>query len=400
MTNLKHLFLLSDDYRHLNHGSFGACPKPIFEDYQHWQLELEQNPVNFFVNEGNRQLERSKQALAEFINCDADDLVYTMNPTYAINIIAKSFQLEPGDEILATNHEYGALDKTWNYYCERAGAKYIRQEIPIPLQSKEQFIEHFWKGYSSKTTAIFISHITSMSATIFPVHEICERAKELGLITIVDGAHVPGHIDLDLSELKADIYTGACHKWLMTPKGSSFLYAKKHIQNDFDPVLISWGYDAEVPGKSKFLDYHQLQGTRDYSAFLTIPAALKFRKDHNWDEVCARSRQMIVDNYQDLCDIFGMEPVCPVNEEFLGQMCSVPVPIDDPMKLKTMLYDKYKIEIPVFNLNGQVYVRLSTQGYVDQEDVDYLKKALTEIKEELNILATNSSTSPNQCKIH
>ena len=154
MTDLKNLFLLDPEYRHLNHGSFGACPKPIFEDYQKWQLKLEQQPVDFFVNKGNIQLQKSKEALAKFIHCDADNLVFTTNPTYAINIIAKGLNLQEGDEILATNQEYGALDRTWNYYCKKVGAKYVQQEIRLPIQSKEQMIADFWKGYTEKTKAI------------------------------------------------------------------------------------------------------------------------------------------------------------------------------------------------------------------------------------------------------
>ena len=381
---LKNDFLLNPEYRHLNHGSFGACPKPIFEDYQYWQLRLEQDPVQFFVHDGNKQLEISKQALAEYINCDKDDLVMTMNPSYAINIIAKSFHLEPGDEILATDHEYGALDKTWNYYCHEAGANYVQQEIPLGVQSKEEIIKAFWKGYSHKTKAIFISQITSMTATIFPVKEICERAKELGLITIVDGAHVPGHIPLDLSELKADIYTGACHKWMLAPKGCAFLYITKEFQNEFNPLLISWGFNSDSPGKSKFLDYHQLQGTRDYSAFLTLPKAIEYMNKNNWWDVSARCKKMVLDNYEDLCDIAGTKPITPVSSEFLGQICSVPVPISDPNELKSLLYDQYKIEIPVFQWKDQIFMRLSTQAYVDQEDIDFLKKAFEECKSKIS----------------
>lgn len=385
MANLKDHFLLNPEYRHLNHGSFGACPKPIFEDYQRWQLALERDPVDFFVNKGNEQLQRSKEALAKYINCNPDDLVYTTNPTYAINIIAKSLDLKEGDEVLATDQEYGALDRTWKYYCEKAGAKYVQQTIQLPVTSKEQMIEDFFAGYSENTKAIFISQITSMTALIFPVKEICERAKSLGLLTIVDGAHVPGHIPLDLAELEADIYTGACHKWMMTPKGSSFLYAKPEVQNDFDPVIISWGYDADFPGKSKFLDYHQLQGTRDYSAFLTIPASIEFMEQHDWREVSSKAKEMLRKNYPVLCDLFGTKPLCPISDEFLGQIASVPLPIDDPMPLKKELFEKYKIEIPVFKLRDQVYLRLSTQAYVSQEDVDALIEALKEIKEETSI---------------
>ena len=381
---LKNDFLLNPEYRHLNHGSFGACPRPIFEDYQNWQMRLEQDPVQFFVHDGNKQLEISKQALANYINCDADDLVMTMNPSYAINIVAKSFNLLPGDEILATDHEYGALDRTWNYYCRKAGANYVQQKIPLGIKTKEEFIEAFWKGYSHHTKAIFISQITSMTATIFPVKEICERAKELGLITIVDGAHVPGHIPLDLSTLKADIYTGACHKWMLAPKGCAFLYINKEFQNDYDPLLISWGFESEIPGKSKFLDYHQLQGTRDYSAFLTLPKAIEYMDQNNWWDVSARCKQMVLDNYQDLCDIAGTKPITSINSEFLGQICSVPIPISDPNELKSLLYDKFKIEIPVFQWKDQILMRLSTQGYVQQEDIDYLKVALKECRSRIS----------------
>lgn len=386
MTDLKNLFLLDPEYRHLNHGSFGACPKPIFEDYQKWQLKLEQQPVDFFVNKGNIQLQKSKEALAKFIHCDADNLVFTTNPTYAINIIAKGLNLQEGDEILATNQEYGALDRTWNYNCKKVGAKYVQQEIRLPIQSKEQMIADFWKGYTEKTKAIFISQITSMTALIFPVEEICKKAKELGLLTIVDGAHVPGHIPLNLQTLQADIYTGACHKWMMTPKGCSFLYVHPEIQNDFDPVIISWGYESEVPGKSKFLDYHQQQGTRDYSAFLTVPSAIEFMEKHDWWNVSERCKKMLRDNYESICAIFGTQPICPVESTFLGQIASVPVPIDDPMPLKKELFETYKIEIPVFKLRDQVYLRFSTQAYVSQEDLDYLKETLIRIKETTEIL--------------
>ncbi len=388
MANLKEQFLLNPEYRHLNHGSFGACPKPIFEDYQKWQLALERDPVDFFVNKGNEQLQRSKEALGNYINCDPDNLVYTTNPTYAINIIAKSLNLSPGDEILATDQEYGALDKTWKYYCDKAGAKYIQQQINLPVTSKEQMIDDFFAGYSDKTKAIFISQITSMTALIFPVKEICERAKSLGLLTIVDGAHVPGHIPLDLSELKADIYTGACHKWMMTPKGCSFLFARPEVQNDFDPVIISWGYDAEVPGKSKFLDYHQLQGTRDYAAFLTVPESIRFMEEHQWWEVSRGCKEMLRKNYTTLCELLGVTPLCPISEEFLGQIASVPLPISDPAPLKKELFEKYKIEIPVFKLRDQVYLRLSTQAYVVQEDIDALIEALREIQKGTAILSS------------
>jgi len=377
--SIKSQFLLDPNVTYLAFGSYGSCPKPIFDDYQKWQLELEREPAQFITVNGPTYLKGSREALAQYINCSADDLVYTTNPSYAINIIAKSFKLNAGDEILTTNFEYGALDRTWNYYCKKAGAKYVRQPIELPIVSKEKFIEQFFSGLTNKTKAIFISQITSTTALIFPVKEICEIAKAKGLMTIVDGAHVPGHIHLDLAELKADVYTGACHKWMMTPKGCSFLYVKKEFQNLFDPLVISWGYESAYPSNSQFLDYHQMQGTRDFSAFLTVPKAIEFLKENNWIKVAADCRELARKNLLRFCDLLGTKPLCPVTDDFLGQMCSIPIKTSQPEKLQRLLFEKYKIEIPVMKHEHYVFIRYSIQGYNTQEDLDILYNALKEI---------------------
>ncbi|HKC67904.1 MAG TPA: aminotransferase class V-fold PLP-dependent enzyme [Bacteroidia bacterium] len=372
-------FLLNPNVTFLNFGSFGACPKPIFTDLQKWQLELETEPVQFINFNGMEYLKKSREALAQYINCHADDVVYTPNPTYAINIIAKSFPLHPGDEILSTNLEYGALDRTWNYYCKKAGAKYVRQPIQLPLTTKQQFIDDFFKGLTPKTKAIFISQITSTTALIFPVKEICEIAKQKGLFTIVDGAHVPGHIPLNLADIKADVYTGACHKWMCTPKGCSFLYVKKEFQPLFDPLIISWGYESAAPSHSQFLDYNQIQGTRDFTAFLTVPKAIQFLQENNWQKVSADCRTLAHTNYQRFCTLLGTQPLCPITDEFLGQMCSIPINTSQPEKLQRLLFEKYQIEIPVMRQDTKVFIRYSIQAFNTQQHLDNLYNALTEI---------------------
>jgi isopenicillin-N epimerase len=376
---MKSLFLLNQSITFLNHGSFGACPKPIFEEYQRIQLELETEPVKFIQKKQTKYLKIARESLAKFVGCQAGDLFFTSNPTYAINIIMRSIKLNAGDEILATNHEYGAMDRTWNFYCKKSGAKYIRQKISLPVVSKEQMIEEFWKGYTSKTKVIFLNQISSATALIFPVKEICDRAKELGLITIVDGAHVPGHIDLDISDLNPDYYTGTLHKWMLAPKGSSFLYVKSELQNDLEPLVVSWGYESVAPGESQFLDYHELQGTRDVSAFLCTPKVVEFLEDNNWNEVSKACKQMVLDNYQRFCDMLNTNPLCPISSEFLGQMASFPINTKKPAELKEILYSKYKIQIPVMPLNGNYYIRYSINAYNSQADLDILYNALVEI---------------------
>lgn len=386
MREIEQDFLLNPEIIFLNHGSFGACPKPIFEDYQEWQLRLEREPVQFITKQNAIALKAAREALGAYLSCAAADVVMTPNPSYAMNIIAKSFVLQPGDEILTTDLEYGAMNRTWDYYCRKAGAIFRKQQINLPILSKEGIIEDFFAGLTPNTKAIFISQITSMTALILPVAEICARAKSLGLITIVDGAHAPGHVPVDLSTLQADIYTGACHKWMLTPKGSSFLYVKKEMQAQYDPLVISWGYESDNPGPSQFIDYHETQGTRDMAAFFTVPKAIAYLQENNWETRAAACRELILRNYPIVCDLLGTKPVCPVHPDFLGQMCSIPVNTDQPVALKELLYRKYKIEIPVMVDRKYTYIRISMQAYNSQADIDALIAALTEIKAETEFI--------------
>ncbi|MFM9988888.1 aminotransferase class V-fold PLP-dependent enzyme [Flavobacterium sp.] len=383
---MKSQFLLDKNITFLNHGSFGACPKPIFEEFQRFQLELEREPVQFIQKKQIGYLKTARESLAKYVGCEAQDLYFTPNPTFAINTIMHSLNLKEDDEILTTNHEYGAMDRTWHFYCKKSGAKYVRQEISLPIISKDQILEEFWKGYSSKTKIIFINQMSSATALLFPVKEICDKAQELGLITIVDGAHIPGHIDLNIQELNPDYYTGTLHKWMLAPKGSSFLYVKKEFQNDLHPLVVSWGYESLFPGESQFLDYHENQGTRDVSVFVCTPSVINFLEKNKWKQKSEECKQIVLDNYQRFCDLLGTNPICPITSEFLGQMASVPLKTNNPQGLKDLLYDKYKIQIPVMPLNGDIYIRYSINAYNSQEDLDVLYSALEDIIKTTNLI--------------
>ncbi len=380
MRDIKNDFLLDESIIYLNHGSFGACPKPIFDDLQFWQKKLEFEPAQFITKLSNQYLKQSKSSLAKYINCSADDFIYTTNPTSALNLVIKNLPLKKGDEVLTTNHEYGAMDRTWRYYCKKSKAIYKQQAVSLPLISKEQFVADFFRGLTSKTKVVFISHLTSPSALIFPVKEICEIAKQKGLITIVDGAHIPGHIDLDLSTIKADVYVGAFHKWMLTPKGCSFLFVSKALQFLMDPLVISWGYESETPSYSTFIDYNEYQGTRDISAYLTIPKALEYLSINNWKTRSEECKLLIQKNYPILCKLLETEPICKISDEFLGQMCSIPIQPKNPIALKETLYNDYKIEIPITTIGTNYFIRLSLQAYNSQTDVDALMNAIRSLK--------------------
>jgi len=383
---MKDLFLLTPDVTYLNHGSFGACPKPIFESYQRYQLELEMQPVDFLKVKMEGYLADAKNALASFVGCDADDFFFTPNPTVAINTVMRSLKLNEGDEILATDNEYGAMDMTWHFFCKQSGARYINQPITLPLTTKEQFLGEFWRGYTSKTKVVFINQMSSATALIFPVKEIVDKAKSLGLITIIDGAHVPGHIDLDIKAMDPDYYTGTLHKWMLAPKGSTFLYVNKKYQETLEPLVVSWGYETQAPTKSQFLENHEFQGTRDISAFLCTPDVIAFLEKYSWKKQSEHCKKIVLDNYQRFCDLLGSKPLSPLTTTFLGQMASVEVNTTAPLELKYKLRNDYNIEIPVMHLNGKNYIRYSINAYNSQSDLDKLYDVLIDIKDKTSLI--------------
>ena len=377
--NLKSQFFLRKDITYLNFGAFGACPKPVLERYHRFQEEVEEDPTDFILVKLPRYLNESRTALANFLQCSSDDVVFVTNPSYGVNIVAKSFNLSAGDEVLATDLEYGACDRTWEYYCRQKGAVYVRQKIRFPITSKEDFLSQFLNGITPRTKLIFISHITSSTGLGLPVHEICAFAKEKGIFIFIDGAHAPGQLAINLSELQADFYVGACHKWMLAPKGSSFLYVKKDLQDSLDPLSISWGYNSDHPSNSRFLDYHQMQGTKDYAASLTVPSAIQFMQENDWDSVSEKCKTITRENADRFCKLLNATPLSPATDDFIAQLYSISLNINAPEKLHDVLYEKYKIQIPVMPHGNKFYLRYSINAFNSNDDLDKLYEALEEI---------------------
>jgi isopenicillin-N epimerase len=378
MSSLKEYFLLDPSTVFLNHGSYGAVPKPVFEDYQNWQLRLERQPVLFLGRELPALMRESRMALGRYLHADADDLVYIPNATHGVNIITRSLDLKPGDEILTTDHEYGACDYTWEFNCEKTGAHYIHQPIPLPAQTEEEILEQFWEGVTARTKVIYLSHITSSTALRLPVEEICRRALEHGILTLVDAAHSPGQIPVDLQALGADIVFGNCHKWMLAPKGSAFLYVRREVQHLIQPLVVSWGTHPtpDIETGSRFIDLFQWTGTKDPTAALAVPAAIQFMQDHDWDEIRFQCHVLLRQAIERICDLTDMPPLYPLDSNFYGQMGIAPLPPSDLVALKARLYDEYRIEVPLIQWQNQQFLRISIQGYNTQTDVDTLVDAL------------------------
>jgi isopenicillin-N epimerase len=387
-TNLSQQFLLDPDVVFLNHGSFGACPRPVFEDYQRWQLKLERQPVAFLDSRRNlaTNLGAARQVLATEMGTSPDNIAQVSNATTGLNIVIQSLQLKAGDEILTTNHEYNALEKTWVYVARRTGAKIVVVTVPLPLNSAEAFTQTVLAGITDKTKVLFLSHITSPTALLFPIEAAVAEARKRGIISVIDGAHTPGHVPLDLDALGADFYAGNCHKWLMSPKGSGFVYARPDRQVMVDPLVISHGWTADNKepgvrgpfGGSAFVDEIEMQGTRDPAPWLAVPAAIAFRREHDWWKVAADCRRLAQETAARVRELTGL-PALSTPEFCAPQMVAMPIPPCDPIVIKNALMDQFGIEIPVFEWQGHYIARLSCQGYNTADQMDLLVDALGEL---------------------
>jgi isopenicillin-N epimerase len=352
---VRDLFLLDPDVTYLNHGAYGACPRPVFERYQQWQRELEREPTDFFGRRLEGLLGEARAALAEFLGASADDVTFVPNATTGVNLAARAVGLRSGDEVLASDLEYGACDRTWEILCERTGARYVR----APL---DELFDHV----TDRTRVFFISHITSETGLLLPVEELIARAREHGLITIVDGAHAPAHVDVDLDALGADFYAGNCHKWLCAPKGAGFLHVREAWQEHVHGAIVSWGsYEP-----STFVSRTLWQGTRDPAAYLAVPDAIAFFREHDDRERCVALTRAA---RAQLCDLLGTEPLS--GDEQIRQLASVRLPEADPT-LSDRLFREHRIEIPTMGPRRDDLLRVSIAIYNDERDVERLLDAL------------------------
>jgi isopenicillin-N epimerase len=318
-------------------------------------------------------LDAARESLAAYVGALPGDLIFVPNATAGLNAVARSLRLEPGDEVLATDHEYGALDLTWEFVCAKAGARYVRQPVPAPIESAEAVVEAVWSGATARTRVLFLSHITSRTAVRFPVEELCRRARAAGILAIVDGAHAPGQVAVDLASLGADCYGGNCHKWLCAPKGAGFLWARPEHQRWIEPLVVSWGFEAQ----QLFADRSHWQGTRDPAAFLSVPAALDFLREHGWDAVRDRCHELVREARRALSAWSGLEPLTPDSRDWFVQMASLPLPPCDPDEVQRRLRDEHRIEVPVWDWEGRQLIRISVQAYNTPADVERLAESLS-----------------------
>jgi len=370
-------FQLDPTVTFLNHGSFGACPRMVIAAQRRWQDEMERNPVEFLGRRSAALLGEARAALASGLGAQPGHLVFIPNATTGVNLVARSLPLAPGDEVLSTSLEYGACDAAWQRFCAQRGARYRRVEIPLPYRRGE-VVDRLMAAVTPRTRVLFASHITSTTALTLPIAELCAAARAGGLLTLIDGAHAPGQIPLDLDAIGADFYVGNCHKWLCAPKGAAFLHARPEHHEALEATVISWGYAEGTGGHSGFEAYlgrtpferHlQWQGTRDITPWLAVPAAIDFQHQHDWPAVRARCHALAAQALEALTTRHGLAPIAEDGD--WAQMVAIPVPVPPSQAeaLRRTLFDAHRIEIPVTTHAGQTFVRLSVQAYNTAEDI-------------------------------
>jgi isopenicillin-N epimerase len=371
----------------LNHGSFGACPKVVLAAQQRWRSQLENEPLRFFGREWEPLLDDARRKLATFVGADVQDLVFVPNATTGVNSVLRSLEFSPDDEILTTNHEYNACRNALDFIASRTGARVVVAKIPFPIDSPQQVIEAVIAKVSVKTKLALLDHITSQTGLIFPIQQLVKELQWRGIDTLIDGAHAPGMISLNLREIGATYYTGNCHKWLCAPKGSAFLYVQREQQLKIRPLTISHGANSPRVDKTRWQLEFDWTGTNDPTAFLCVPEAIAFMGSllpGGWTELMGRNHQLVLKARQMVCEALGVLPPCP--QEMIGAMAVVPMPTiwesRDFMSVHDELFDQFGIQVQVIPWpeTPRLLMRISTQIYNTLQQYEYLAMALMELQ--------------------
>jgi isopenicillin-N epimerase len=378
----------------LNHGSFGACPLPVLEYQRKLKAELDRESMEFFIHRTQPLLDCSRKTLCDLVGANPSDVVFVGNATAGVNSVLRSLRFRDGDEILTTSHDYNACRNVANYVAGLFGAKVVEVPLPLPIESPEQVVEAVMARVTPRTKLVMLDHITSPTAIVFPVEEIVRRLAERNIDVLIDGAHAPGMVPLDLRKMGVAYYTGNCHKWLCSPKGAGFLYVRPDRQEGIMPPIIGHGSNKPRQGYSHFQDLFDWPGTFDPTAWICVGRSIEclsgliegglpalMKRNH---ELAVWARQMFIER-------LGAKPICP--ESMLGSMSAVILPFDigNDMDYTTSptpthwLYNelrfKHQIEMVIYHYPAppQGILRVSCQAYNTPEQYERLAEVLEKL---------------------
>ncbi|AKT36294.1 isopenicillin N-epimerase [Chondromyces crocatus] len=373
----------------LNHGSFGACPRPVLDAQSRFREQMEREPVRFFTRELEPLLDGVLSALAAFLGADPEELALVPNATAGVNTVLRSLELGPGDELLTTDHAYNACRNALDDAARRAGARVVVAPVPFPVKTADEVIEAVLRATSPRTRFALIDHVTSPTGLVLPVAPVVAALSRRGVEVLVDGAHAPGMVPLDVHALGAAYYTGNCHKWMCAPKGAAFLHVERSRRHRIRPLVISHGANATRQDRSRFRLEFDWTGTFDPTPFLCIPEAIRFMASlgpggGGWSALMKHNRAMAMAARAIMATKLGCALPCP--EEMLGALAALPLPprrdaveegaLIDP--LQTALLETYGVEVPIVPWpapSGRL-VRISAQIYNQQQEYERLIDAL------------------------
>lgn len=376
-THIRSEFYLEDGMTFLNHGSFGAVPRSVRVAQEEYRLQYERQPIRFAMRELPVLLRSTATTLGEFIGARGEDIVFVENASTGINAVVRSLfpHFKHGDEILTTSQVYGAVRQTILYAAACTGARLVEVDVPFPVAHEDEIVAAFVAGISERTTLAVIDHITSPTGIIFPIEKMIAACKERGIAVLIDGAHAPGMVELNLDALGADWYTGNCHKWLFAPKGCAFLWTHPSRQAETHPTVISHKY------KVSYTEEFDWTGTQDFSAFLTVPNALEFYNNHGGKALRERNHALAIEARNILSTAWNKP--APAPDAMLGFMAAIEAPVSTPgtleesLKLHDYLWDTHRIEVPVMPFNNTLWIRVSAQIYNVREEYETLARVFT-----------------------
>lgn len=380
-------WLLDPSITFLNHGSFGACPRVVLDRQSALREELEREPVRFFVFELEPMLEAARAEAAAFVGARPDDFVFVRNATEGVNAVLRSIELCAGDELLTTDHAYGACKNVLDHVAAKSGARVVVVRIPFPLSSPDEVVERIVGAVSGRTRLALIDHVTSPTALVFPIERIVRELDARGVDTLVDGAHAPGMLDLDVSAIGAAWYTGNFHKWTCAPKGAAFLAPREDKQSGLHPANISHGYATRRPRK-RLLEEFDWTGTQDPTPWLCVPDAIRFvggLLDGGWPAVRAHNRALALEARAILCEALALEPPAP--DSMIGSMAALCLPAGgdappssalyaDPLQRALLEEHRIQVPIPPWPAPPSRLVRVSAHLYDHPDEYRRLAAAL------------------------
>jgi isopenicillin-N epimerase len=366
----------------LNHGSFGACPLPVLKFQQSLRDRIERQPLQFFGRDLEELLDRARVELAKFVGAESDDLVFVPNATTGINTVLRSLKFEPGDELLTTCQEYNACRNALDFVAERSEATVMVAEVPYPIAHSDLIIEPILKAVTPKTRLVLLDHVTSQTGLVFPIAQLIQALNDQGIDTLIDGAHAPGMVELNLKKLGATYYTGNCHKWLCGPKGAAFLYIQQNRQSEIRPLTISHGANSPRRDRSRFHLEFDWTGTDDPTAYLSLPEAIRFMGSllpGGWTELMVQNRVKVLAARQILSQILKISVPSP--DEMIGALATLPLPDGSYIELQDALLEQFGIEVPIvpYPASPNRLIRISAQIYNRLDQYEYLGRSLLKL---------------------